>query len=88
MSCYFTPAGIASAFIAPLETGFNGKIVLEGASPIGNKLYREAFDKKLSIYDDATFPYQPQSRPFDDEGVASRRLALIEEGTVKISFMI
>lgn len=86
MPVIFMPAGIASALIAPLEAGFNGKIVLEGASPIGNKLLQEIFDKKLSIYDDATLPYQPQSRPFDDEGIASRRLPLIEKGVVKNFF--
>src|SRR5438552_13929418 len=35
------------------------------------------------VWDYATLRYRPGSRPFDDEGVASRRNALIEKGTVR-----
>ena len=82
----FTPDGAASALIAPLMAAFNGKIVLEGASPLGNKLGQPVFDKKLNLYDDATVAFQPGSRPFDDEGIPSRRLPLIEAG-VPINFL-
>ncbi len=78
----FTPIGAASALMAPLIAGFNGKTVLEGASPVGGKLGKPVFDKKLSLYDDATIDYRPASRPCDDEGVASQRTPLITEGTV------
>jgi len=80
MAAIFTPDGMASAIIAPIMAAFNGKTVLEGASPLGNKLGQTVFDKKLNLYDDATITFQPGSRPCDDEGVASRRLPLIEEG--------
>jgi PmbA protein len=76
----FTPDGAASALIAPLMAAFNGKIVLERASPLGNKIGQKVFDKKLRLYDDATVAFQPGSRPFDDEGIPSRRLTLIEAG--------
>jgi len=79
----FTPDGVASALIAPLMAAFNGKIVLEGASPLGNKIGQKVFDKKLNLYDDTTIAFQPSSRPFDDEGVSSRRLPLIEAGIPK-----
>lgn len=78
----FTPNGVASALIMPLMTAFNGKIVLEGASPIGNKLGQAVFDQKLSLWDDPTMFYRPSSRPCDDEGVPSRRTPLVEQGTV------
>ena len=76
----FTPDGVASALIAPLMAAFNGKVVLEGASPLGDKIGRKVFDQKLYLYDDATVAFQPGSRPFDDEGVPSRKLPLIEAG--------
>ncbi|GAH20077.1 unnamed protein product, partial [marine sediment metagenome] len=41
----FTPNGIASALISPLMAAFNGKTVLEGASPIGNRLGQPVFDE-------------------------------------------
>ena len=78
----FTPNGIASALIPPLMAAFNGKTVLEGASPIGNRLGQPVFDKKLWLRDDPTIAYRPGSRPCDDEGIPSQRTPLIEQGTV------
>ena len=78
----FTPDGVASALISPLMAAFSGKIVLQGASPIGHRLGEPVFDKKLSLCDDPTIAYCPQSRPGDDEGKPSRRTTLIEQGTV------
>jgi PmbA protein len=78
----FTPNGVASALILPLMTAFNGKVVLEGASPIGKRLGEQIFDKGLSLYDDPTIAYRPQSRPADDEGTPSQRTPLIEQGRV------
>jgi PmbA protein len=78
----FTPNGVASAFLMPLMSAFNGKTVLEGASPIGNKLGEQVFDKKLFLWDNPTLPYRPESRTCDDEGVPSQRTTLIEQGVV------
>ena len=78
----FTPQGVASALVPPLMAAFNGKTVLEGASPIGNRLGQRVFDKKLRLWDDSTIAYCPQSRPCDDEGVPGQRTPLIEEGIV------
>jgi PmbA protein len=76
----FTPDAVASALVAPLIAAFNGKMVLEGASPMGNKLGQQVFDKKLNLYDDTTIAFRPGSRPFDDEGIPSQRLPLIVKG--------
>jgi PmbA protein len=78
----FTPDGVASALIMPLMAAFNGKTVLEGASPVGNRLGQSVFDRKFCLDDDPTIVYRPSSRPCDDEGVPSQRTPLIEEGTV------
>ncbi len=78
----FTPEGVVSALISPLMAAFNGKTVLEGASPIGQKLGEQVFDTKLSLRDDPTIAYRPHSRPCDDEGVPSQRTPLIENGVV------
>jgi PmbA protein len=82
MPVIFSPHGVASAFSAPLMSGFNGKMVQEGASPLGSRLGQSVFDPKFSLYDDATLPFQPHSRPFDDEGVPSQRIALAMNGRV------
>jgi PmbA protein len=78
----FTPIGVASALLSPLVLAFNGKSVLEGASPLKDKLGEQVFDKKLSLWDDATIAYGVGSYPFDDEGVSSQRLPLVTNGVV------
>ena len=78
----FTPNGVASALMSPLVLAFNGKSVLEGASPLKDKLGKQVFDKKLSLWDDATIAYGVGSYPFDDEGVSSQRLPLVTNGVV------
>jgi len=78
----FTSHGVAGALIPPLMAAFNGKTVLNGASPIGNKLGQLVFDKQLWLWDDPTIAYRPESRPSDDEGIPSQRTPLIEQGKV------
>jgi PmbA protein len=78
----FTPRGVASALIPSLMMAFNGKTVLEGASPVGKRLGQQVFDPKLWLWDDPTLAYRPHSRPCDDEGVPSQRTPLIENGVV------
>ena len=78
----FTPHGVASALLSPVVLAFNGKAVLEGASPLKDKLGEQVFDKRLSLWDDATVAYGVGSYPFDDEGVPSQRLPLVANGVV------
>jgi PmbA protein len=78
----FTPDGVTHLMM-PLMSAFNGKTVLEGASPLGDKLDRLVFDKNFSLRDDPTVAYRPASRPCDDEGVPSRRTPLVSHGVVK-----
>jgi len=83
MTVIFTPDGVSSAFVPSLMSAFNGKTVLQGASPIGDKTGQTVFDKRLSLYDDPLIEYAPHSRPCDDEGVPSQKTALIENGVVR-----
>jgi PmbA protein len=78
----FTPHGVVGALLSPLVLAFNGKAVLEGASPLKDKLGKQVFDKKLSLWDDATVAYGVGSYPFDDEGVPGQRLPLVANGVV------
>jgi len=78
----FTPRGVASAFLAPLAIAFNGKTVLEGTSPLKNRLGEQLFASGLSLWDDATIAYGLESSPCDDEGINSQRLPLIARGVV------
>lgn len=78
----FTPDGV-TALVMPLMSAFNGKTVLEGASPLGDKLGKLVFDKNFSLHDDPTIAFRPGSRPCDDEGMPSRRTPLVSRGVVK-----
>jgi PmbA protein len=77
----FTPDGF-TALLMPLMSAFNGKTVLEGASPLGDKVGRTVFDGNFSLHDDPLVAYRPGSRPCDDEGVPSQRTPLIDSGVV------
>ena len=63
-------------------SAFNGKTVLEGASPIGDKLGQQVFDEKIILKDDPTIPFRPGSRPCDDECVPCKKTTLINKGVV------
>jgi PmbA protein len=78
----FTPNGSA-ALLLPVRQAISGKSVLQGVSPLGGKLGETLFDVVLTIVDDPLVPSRLGSRPADDEGVPSRRLALIEKGVVR-----
>ncbi len=78
----FSPKGIAGTLLSSLASGFNGKVVLEGASPVGDKLGMQAFSEQLTLYDDGLIDYAPGSEPFDDEGIPTRRTPLVLHGVV------
>jgi PmbA protein len=86
MPVIFTAAGFASAIVSPLIMALNGRLVHQGQSPLVGCLGEEKYDTRVSLHDDATLAMRPGSRPFDDEGVPSRRISLIDRGTVS-SFM-
>jgi PmbA protein len=79
----FTPFGVSGALLSPLISAFNGKTVLDGASPLKDKKGQSVFDAQFNLHDDPTLPFQPGSTPWDDEGVPAVRNTLVEEGIVR-----
>ena len=78
----FTPKGVAGLLIGPLLSGFNGRNIAQGSSPLIGQIHSKLFDHRLTITDDPTCAFIPGSRPFDDEGVLARPTLLIDRGTV------
>jgi PmbA protein len=76
----FTPHGVSSILLGPLLTGFNGRTVLQGSSPLIGKLGQQILDSQITIWDDPTLSLVPGSSPSDDEGVASKRKIVIDQG--------
>ena len=79
----FTPAAVAGILLHPLLVAFNGRTVVQGASPLIGRLGEKICDQRFTIYDDGTAIYRPGSRPWDDEGLPTRRIPLIEKGVAK-----
>ncbi len=78
----FTPVGFVGTFLPPLLSGFNGKNVATGSSPLIDRWGDKMLDERISLWDDPLHPMTPQSHPVDDEGVPSRRLNFVENGTI------
>jgi PmbA protein len=78
----FSPTGM-TVLLLPLMVGFSGLSVFLGTSPLKGRLGEHAFDRRLSIVDDGTIPFGPRSRAFDDEGLPTSRLPLVEDGVVQ-----
>ncbi len=81
----FAPSGTTVLFL-PLMVGFSGMSVFLGTSPLKGKLGEEVFGRRLNLVDDGTLPFGPRSRSFDDEGLASGRMPLVENGVVRNFF--
>lgn len=82
MPVIFTANGVAGALVGPLTMAFSGRNVVNGQSPLIDSIGKKEYDERLSVYDDGTLAFRPGSRPVDDEGVPSRRTALVEGGVV------
>ncbi|HEU5318803.1 MAG TPA: TldD/PmbA family protein [Chloroflexota bacterium] len=78
----FTPRGVAGILWGPMAAALSGKSVYQGSSALSDKLGQQVFDPRLTITEDSTVSGVPSSAPFDDEGVPTRRLPLIDRGAV------
>jgi len=77
------PPFLAVNLLELLEFSFLGDEVLKGRSFLKDKLEKNVFNEKITLFDDGINPSLPESRPFDDEGVAQNKKILIEKGIVK-----
>jgi PmbA protein len=64
-------------------SGLSGRSLYEKVSPMSGKQEQQIFSSKLTIYDDPLNDAYPGARSWDDEGVACRRMAMIEKGVLK-----
>lgn len=74
-------------FAEAIETMISGPIsaewVIEGRSPLADKLGKSIASNKLTIIDDPLMPWGYGSREFDDEGIPTRRIEVIKEGVLR-----
>ncbi len=74
---------VFAEIIEALSPVFLGNNVLRGKSLFADKLGYEIANHVLNLYDDPTQKDGMGTMPFDDEGVATRKKAIIERGTLK-----
>jgi len=74
----------AAESLLGLITGyFSAKAVDENRSPLKGKLNTPLFAKALTLTDDPFLTDAGGSRPFDEEGYASQKTTLVENGLIK-----
>jgi PmbA protein len=74
---------VAGSIVGHLTSAINGAAVARKTSFLKEKLGEKIFASGIHIIDDPLRVRGLRSRPFDAEGVAGRRMALIEDGVLK-----
>ncbi len=74
---------IAGSLVGSLSSAINGAAIARKTSFLMEKLGQQIFAKGIRIVDDPLRKRGQRSRPFDGEGVAGQKLALVEDGVVK-----
>ncbi len=81
----FCPRAFAG-MLGIFSSQFSGRSAEEKRTPLAEKLGKKIGAEALNLIDDATAAGAPASRPFDDEGVPTGRMPIVESGVFK-SFM-
>ena len=82
MNVIFMPS-VMPVLLRSFTMGVNGKLIQKGASPLKDKKNRKLIDKSVTIYDDPILKEGVATRPFDGEGIASRRIPIFKSGVLK-----
>lgn len=66
-----------------LALGISAEYLEKKISPLIDKLDKQIFHPCINVYDDPFIPYAYGSMPFDDEGMATYKKPIIENGVLK-----
>ncbi len=78
---------IAGSLVSHLASAINGAAVARKTSFLKNRLGERLFRPGVHVIDDPLRRRGLRSRPFDAEGVATRRLAVVEDGVLASWFL-
>jgi PmbA protein len=73
---------LAAALLSPLIGAVSGPSVARGVSFLKDKLGQAVFGKGIEVYDEPHRRRGLGSSPFDDEGVANHRTAIVADGVL------
>jgi PmbA protein len=74
---------VASSLVGHLSSAINGSAIARKTSFLQNSMGERIFADGITIIDDPLRPRGLRSQPFDAEGVAASRRALVENGVLK-----
>jgi PmbA protein len=78
---------VAGSLVGHLAGAINGAAVARKTSFLRDRLGERLFKAGISVVDDPLRKRGLRSRPFDAEGVATKRLAVVEDGVLKSWFL-
>jgi PmbA protein len=78
----FLPSALP-VLLEPVEQALTGKAAILGGAPVARRRGARPYSDLVSVSDDPLMDGRPGSRPVDDEGVPSRMLTLVREGTIE-----
>jgi PmbA protein len=78
---------VSGSLVSHLAGAINGAAVARKTSFLKDKLGERLFKPGILVLDDPLRPRGLRSRPFDAEGVAASRLAVVEDGVLKSWFL-
>jgi len=73
---------VASSLLGHLVGAINGASIARGTSFLKNALGTQILPAGMNVFDDPLRARGPRSRPFDGEGQAAQRRALVEDGVL------
>jgi PmbA protein len=76
-------AETASSLLGHVTSAINGYSIYKGASFLCGRLGERIASPLVTIVDDGTLPRGLGSKPFDGEGLPTRRTTLVSEGTLQ-----
>jgi PmbA protein len=74
---------VSGALVGSFASAINGASIARGVSYLKDRMGQPVFAPSINIVDDPHRPRGLRSKPFDGEGVANKRTALIENGVLK-----
>jgi PmbA protein len=78
---------VAGSLVGHLSGAINGAAVARKTSFLKDRMGERLFQAGISVIDDPLRKRGLRSRPFDAEGVATKRLAVVEDGVLKSWFL-
>lgn len=78
---------VAASLLGHLSAAINGAAVARGTTFLKDKLDTVIFPRTVNVIDDPLRRRGPRSRPFDAEGIPTRRLKIIDEGMLRSWFL-